>query len=287
MKMPNSSKISRFGLKISVVTPSYKQLSWLKLCAASVEDQEGVEVEHIIQDAGLDPELAEWVHGHTRAKLYQEKDKGMYDAIDRGFARATGDVVCWLNCDEQYMVGALAKVAAFFESHPDVEVLFTDALLIGQGGELISYRRTIPPSLLHIRLAHLNTLSCSMFVRRSIIVRFKLDPSLKDIADAVWVATMLESGVKMAVLNEPLALFTFTGANMSAAGNARSEAQKWRQEKAGILWMRPFVVGWHRVKKLLHGAYSRRSVEARYYTLASPTQRVTQSSSSIGYHWPK
>ena len=51
----------------------------------------------------------------------------MYDAINRGFARASGDIVCWLNSDEQYLEGTLAKVADYFETHPDIDVLFGDA----------------------------------------------------------------------------------------------------------------------------------------------------------------
>ncbi len=66
------------------ITPSYKQLPWLKLCAASVADQKGVSVEHIIQDAQSGPELEEWVRENTKAQLFVECDSGMYDAINRG-----------------------------------------------------------------------------------------------------------------------------------------------------------------------------------------------------------
>ena len=90
-------------LKFTIVTPSFRQLNWLKLCAASVDDQQGVEVEHLIQDAQSGPELAQWVRDHSRARLFVESDTGMYDAINRGFRKATGDIVAWLNCDEQYL----------------------------------------------------------------------------------------------------------------------------------------------------------------------------------------
>src|SRR6187399_1388121 len=109
-------------MKISIVTPSFRNSNWLKLCIASVADQQGVEVEHIVQDAGSDDGTLDWLPGDSRVKAFVETDSGMYDAINRGFRRATGDILAYLNCDEQYLPGALATVRDFFEKNPDVEV---------------------------------------------------------------------------------------------------------------------------------------------------------------------
>jgi len=96
----------------SIVTPSFRQLDWLKRCVRSVADQ-SVEHEHIVQDAGTGPQLDEWVGASSPARLFVERDKGMYDAVNRGFARASGEIFAYLNCDEQYLPGALAAVAVF------------------------------------------------------------------------------------------------------------------------------------------------------------------------------
>jgi len=276
-------------LKISVVTPSYKQLPWLKLCLASVADQKGVEVEHIVQDAQSGPELEEWVRNHSKAQLYVEEDSGMYDAINRGFARAKGDIVCWLNSDEQYLEGTLVKVARFFETHPEVDVLFGDALLIGNTGALLSYRRTIFPNVQHIQLSHLNILSCATFVRRSVLERgYKLDTRWRAIADAVWVVNLLKGGIPMAVHNEPLSVFTITDKNLGQSSLALTEAIRWQQETATSLrWLRLGFVLKHRLSKLVKGAYWPRSVTTRLYTLASPDKRVTNSVPMIGFKWPE
>ena len=66
---------------------------WLKLCAASIADQQGVTFEHIVQDAGTGPELEAWAAGRPFLKLYVEKDAGMYDAVNRGLERAIGCVL--------------------------------------------------------------------------------------------------------------------------------------------------------------------------------------------------
>jgi len=92
-------------VKISIVTPSFRNSDWLKLCVASVADQAGVEVEHIVQDAQSDDGTQEWLARDRRVQAYIEKDLGMYDAINRGWRRATGEILAYLNCDEQYQPG--------------------------------------------------------------------------------------------------------------------------------------------------------------------------------------
>ncbi len=273
---------------ISVVTPSYKQLPWLKLCIASVADQKGVRVEHIIQDAQSGSELESWVLENSKAKLFVEADSGMYDAINRGFARATGDIVCWLNSDEQYLEGALAKVARFFDTHPDIDVLFGDALLIGNTGGLLSYRRTIFPNVSHIQLAHLNVLSCATFVRRSVLQKgYILDTRWRAIADAVWIVSLLKAGIRMDVMNEPLAVFTITDKNLGQSSLALRETERWQQETSPSLrWFKLGFVLRHRLNKLAKGAYWPRAVAARLYTLSSGNERITRSVSFLGFKWP-
>jgi glycosyltransferase involved in cell wall biosynthesis len=131
----------------SIVTPSYKQPMWLQLCAASVADQNapGIAIEHIVQDSLSGPEIAEAVKSFPNLKLISEKDKGMYDAINRGWEKATGDVLCWLNCDEEYLPGVLSKVADYFRAHPETEVLFADAIIVDNDGNYVCSRQVLTP----------------------------------------------------------------------------------------------------------------------------------------------
>ena len=101
-------------MKISIATPSFRNSDWLKLCVASVADQAGVEVEHIVQDAQSDDGTQEWLARDRRVRAYFEKDQGMYDAINRGWRRAEGEILAYLNCDEQYLPGGLRAVEEFF-----------------------------------------------------------------------------------------------------------------------------------------------------------------------------
>ena len=109
-------------MNFSIVTPSFRNSRWLKLCIASVADQQGVEFEHIVQDSCSDDGTQNWLPQDKRVKAFIEKDTGMYDAVNRGYRRAQGDILAYLNCDEQYLPGALRAVGDYFAAHPEVEV---------------------------------------------------------------------------------------------------------------------------------------------------------------------
>ena len=97
-------------MRFSIITPSFRSSHWLKMCIPSVADQ-GVELEHLVQDSESDDGTRDWLPQDRRVTAVFEKDKGMYDAVNRGLRRATGDIFAYLNCDEQYLPGALAAHA--------------------------------------------------------------------------------------------------------------------------------------------------------------------------------
>lgn len=275
--------------KFSIVTPSFKQLEWLKLCAASVADQQRMEFEHIVQDAGTGPELEAWAREQPGLKLFVEKDAGMYDAINRGLKRATGEIVAYLNCDEQYLPGTLEKVSRYFEEHPGLDIVFGDAILVDEQGKPLSYRRTVRPFATHTRLVHLSTLSCAMFFRRQIVEEGFLFPiDYKMIGDAVFVWKLMVAKKRMAVIHEPLSVFTFTGMNLGQTEKARTEALAWR----GSPDAPPAVLKWpailiHRLQKMAAGAYQRRTFNYAIRTRNSGHERAKFEAANLGWEWPK
>ncbi|MGH2568127.1 MAG: glycosyltransferase, partial [Bacteroidota bacterium] len=132
-------------MKFSIITPSFRSSSWLKLCIASVADQQGVVLEHIIQDACSDDGTQDWLSYDRRVRAFVEKDDGMYDAINRGFQRAEGDILAYLNCDEQYLPGALKIVCDFLEKHSEVDVLLAGTIVVDRNGCYICHRASLIP----------------------------------------------------------------------------------------------------------------------------------------------
>jgi glycosyltransferase involved in cell wall biosynthesis len=275
-------------MRISVITPSYRNSEALKLCVASVADQEGVEVEHIVQDAGSDDGTLNWLISDSRVKAYVEKDEGMYDAINRGLRKATGEIMAYLNCDEQYLPGALKTVAEFFETHPDVDLVFADAVIVNGDGDYICHRKVLKPSKYHTWLCHLSTLTCGTFFRRKVIDDLKVffDSRWKTLGDAYWILKLLEKNVPMAVVRYFTSTFTDDGENLSLRPGAMREkkalaesAPRWARKLA------PFFVLQHRLRRLVNGIYFQQPFTYSLYTRASPEKRVVHAVDKPTFLW--
>lgn len=269
--------VSSDAMTFSIVTPSRNQSNWLKLCVASVADQTEREVQHIVQDACSDDGTLGWLCRDSRIEPYVEADGGMYDAINRGLRRAGGDILAYLNCDEQYLPGALEKVAHFFAGHPEVDIVFGSVIMVDECGEYLCHRKVQVPRLLHTWTCHLSTLTCAMFFRRRMVGSEKLlfNTEYRCGGDQEWMVRLLRGRVKMAALGEFTSVFTRTGANLGR--DPRAEAERRKLRSSAPFWVRAGVPLWilhHRLNRLFAGAYSQAPFEFAAFTRQSPGQRV-------------
>ena len=262
-------------MRISIITPSFRNSDWLKLCIASVADQE-VGAEHIVQDAGSDDGTLDWLLQDKRVRTFVEKDESMYDAINRGMRRSTGDVLAYLNCDEQYLPGALASVMEFFEANPQIEMLFGDIVFVNGQGAYVGHRKVQAPLLYHTWTCHLSTLSCATFFRRRAVFDHGefFDPRLRAGGDGEWMVRLLRRRARMAVLGRFTSIFTLTGDNMSQKPNALREAHELhRTAPAWARFAKPGIILHHRLRRLVGGMYSQPPFSFSLYTRNSPTGR--------------
>lgn len=274
-------------MRFSIVTPSFRQPGWLRRCVRSVADQ-GVDVEHIIQDAGTGPELEAWVRGHSRARLFVEADRGMYDAINRGLARATGDVCAFLNCDEQYLPGTLARVARAFEENPWADAVAGDYLVLDGESRLLSFRKITPLRRAMIRTDHLYAYTCAIFFRRRIVEDGVLfNAELKDVADGEWVCEVLRRGYRFALVPEYLAAFTFTGGNRSTQPLAREERRRSLHAlPLGLRLATPVLRAYRRFEKLLAGGYRVRPIRYAVFASDDAEQRTAFTCERPSFRYP-
>src|SRR5271165_2390034 len=271
----------------SIVTPTFRQPEWVRLCAGSVADQVGVKFEHIIQD-GANGQGLEWLESMPRARLFVEPDRGMYDALTKGISKASGDIIGHLNSDEQYLPDTLEVVNRFFIENPEIEVVFGDAILIDAAGKPLSYRRIVLPSRSHTVACHLGTLTCSAFFRRTVVERgLSYISDWRDVGDAALVVSLLDAGIKMAAIHRPLAVFTFTGVNRGKGKIAKEEQSLFRPQGPSQRLIHPaLIAAQHRVRKLLAGAYRRRNLSIEIFTLNSPERRQKIVAQELGFGWP-
>jgi glycosyltransferase involved in cell wall biosynthesis len=275
-------------VRCSVITPSFRGSRWLKLCIASVADQDAPH-EHIVQDAGSDDGTLEWLPHDTRVTAFIEKDCGMYDAVNRGYRRAQGEILSYLNCDEQYLPGALRQVVAFFDAHPEVDVVFGDCLVVNGDGSYLCERRSLTPQVLHTWTAsNLSFLTAVTFIRRRVLEQQQLwfDIKFRDAGDQDWALRLARSPLQTAVLPEFLSVFTETGANMNLGANASRERKEFHA--TAPVWMRglaPLTLLHYRWRRWRAGHYTCRPHDYAIYTPASPERRKTFHVTHPTFRW--
>jgi glycosyltransferase involved in cell wall biosynthesis len=263
-------------VKFSIVTPSFRNSAWLKLCVASVADQQGVEIEHIVQDAQSDDGTLDWLPHDRRVKAFVEKDQGMYDAINRGWRRAGGEILAYLNCDEQYLPGGLKAVADFFESHPGIDVLFADTVVTDKEGEFVCCRKSLVPWR-NVMWIYMPVITSSIFIHRRVLDEHGLffDTKWRMLGDFFWVLAMMQRGLKAAVLRQFTSVFTDTGENLCLTPEAQREQQ--RRADMAPLWIRRLywpLFQLHRLRQLCHGIYWQKPFTYSIYTRQCPGHRV-------------
>ena len=125
----------------SIVTPSFNQGQFLEETIRSVLDQNYPRLEYVIQDGGSTDESVKVIEKYRGRLAHAEsrKDKGQGHAINLGFAHATkGDIMAYLNSDDLLLPGSLNYVAAYFERHPKVDVVYGHRVVINEGSREIA-----------------------------------------------------------------------------------------------------------------------------------------------------
>jgi glycosyltransferase involved in cell wall biosynthesis len=132
--------------KITVVTPSYNQARFLEATLRSIHEQAYPNLEHIVVDGGSTDGSVEIIQRYADRLAYwvSEPDNGQTDALIKGFTRATGDILAWLNSDDLYEPGTLWEVAEFFAVNPEVQFVYGDAVWIDTEGRILRPKKEIP-----------------------------------------------------------------------------------------------------------------------------------------------
>lgn len=204
-------------MDFTIVTASYNYGRYIGECLASVASQEGVTLEHLVMDAGSTDETAGVVAGFPHASFFQEPDKGMCDGINKGFARAKGKWVMWLNADDRLKPGALKAVKEFAESDPAADVIYGAFDFVDAAGKferrmgLFPFRKWM--------LAHLGCYigSTACFLRRGTIIDegFLLDLEFRICMDGELYARLGAASKRFRYLPSVLADFRRHGGNLS------------------------------------------------------------------------
>lgn len=125
--------------KVSIVTPSFNQAPFLEQTLRSVLEQDYPNLEYIVIDGGSSDGSLEIIHKYADRLAYwqSQPDQGQTDAINQGFARASGEILAWLNSDDLLLPGAVSAAVRALHEHPEAAMVYGDALLINAEGKTI------------------------------------------------------------------------------------------------------------------------------------------------------
>jgi glycosyltransferase involved in cell wall biosynthesis len=195
-------------VKISIITPSFNQGRILPDCIESVLAQTGVEIEHIVTDAGSTDETLDVLAHYPHLIWTSEPDAGMSDGINKGFMQAKGNWVMWLNCDDYLIPGALEKVAQFILAHPDADIVHGDCIYVKEDKAVIGRKRDTPIDEWDLLFVGCIIPSTSTFYRREIIdAGHLLNVNYKNCMDWEYYLRLCRLEYQFRYLPEPLAKF--------------------------------------------------------------------------------
>ena len=155
--------------KISIVTPSFNQAKFIHEAVESVKDQGYSELEHIIVDNCSTDGTRDILKNYPSLKIVSEPDQGQSDALNKGFKKASGNIIGWLNADDRYLPGCLEAVTDFMAANPSCDVVYGNYRLIDEDGRVFKYRQELPFDLFMLKYLHFLCIpSTTTFFRRRI-----------------------------------------------------------------------------------------------------------------------
>ena len=205
-------------MKISVVTISYNQAAFLERAINSVLSQTGVDVEYIMVDPGSADGSREIIERYLEsfAVVIQEKDDGPADGLNKGFARATGDVYCYLNSDDTFEPGAFARAAAFLEKRPEYDVICGHAWVTDKEDRRLRRVWSEPYCPRFVAYGAAVQIQPSTFIRRAAFLKCGgFNPENRISWDGELLADLHLTGAKIGIIDEFLSCYRLHSASIT------------------------------------------------------------------------
>jgi len=165
---------------VSIITPSFNQAQYLEATIRSVLAQDHLRIEYIIVDGGSTDGSVEVIKKYEGRLAWwvSEKDKGQTDAINKGFNRANGEILAWLNSDDTYNPGAVSAAVKYLMENPDVAMVYADCDFINEQDGVIGRFNSAQTDYHRLREGYVHIPQQTMFFRARYWKEFgPLDPS--------------------------------------------------------------------------------------------------------------
>jgi len=209
--------------KITVVTPSYNQGQFLEETILSVVGQQYPNLEYIVIDGGSTDSSVNVLKKNEQHLTFwvSERDRGQAHAINKGFARATGDILCWLNSDDIYLPGALSFISTNLDPSRS-ELLFGNCFHFFEGGATSHGSDVVREhERRDLRLADYLVQPSTFWTRKVWEQAGELDESLTFGFDWEWFIRARNSGAEFRPVDKYLSAYRFHSDHKSSTGGER------------------------------------------------------------------
>jgi glycosyltransferase involved in cell wall biosynthesis len=200
---------------ISIVTPSFNQKSFIGEALESVRLQSNDYCEHLVIDGMSTDGTIGLLRDQATSEEHQnmfwisERDCGQSEALNKGFRRAKGEIIGWLNSDDRYRAGCFDHIIQAFEDNPEVDIIYGDYLIVDEVGRALEIRREIEFNaflLFYHRILYIPT-TATFFRRRIFEEGNWLDEKLQYAMDLEFFIRLSERGYRFKHLRQLLADF--------------------------------------------------------------------------------
>ena len=176
---------------VSIITPSFNQAQYLEQTIRSILEQDYPAIEYWIMDGGSTDGSLEVIERHSDqlAGWSSEPDDGQTDAINKGFARASGDIFAYLNSDDLYQPGAIKEAVDYLVKNPEVGMVYGDANYVDETGKVIGRFQAAQTDYKRLRRGYVHIPQQAAFFRGDLWREVgPLDPSFQFAMDYdLWV----------------------------------------------------------------------------------------------------
>jgi glycosyltransferase involved in cell wall biosynthesis len=165
---------------VSIITPSFNQARYIEKTINSVLSQDYPYIEYLIVDGGSQDGTVDIIKKYEGriAWWVSEQDQGQTDAINKGFARATGEILAWLNSDDTYQPGAISAAVKYLQEHPEVGMVYGDCNFVNEDGRVIGKFNSAQTNQQLLRQGYVHIPQQTMFFRADLWKQVgPLDPS--------------------------------------------------------------------------------------------------------------
>ena len=184
---------------VSIITPSYNQASFLEQTICSVLGQDYPNVEYMVVDGGSDDGSLEIIKRYANRLTWwvSEKDHGQAEAINKGFSRANGEYIAWINSDDFYQPGAIRAAVDELQSHPDAGMVFGDVRVVDKNEKILNHLHYGNWGLQEFMTFHIIG-QPAVFLRRSVLEKTGfLDETYHFMLDhQLWLRVGLQASIR-------------------------------------------------------------------------------------------